>query len=268
MNSEREPHATRPNGPLTPAQRNRLLNIGMNSAKIDPRLRRLGEVLPEVIEHKSEPGSSIEERRAQFDARLEAEREAAAAGHRQLLWLRSGVLLRHAKRAVEESERRNAAWRECRERLGEALGTGIVVALIGDFSVGKTQLAVDLIRQACAAGRPARYVTAVPLLLSLRAEARDVLSALSEYVGPSLLVIDELGLRKHSQWEDLMLTTLLDQRYGGLKDTLLLSNERPDVFLAAVGRSVQERLDECGKHLFPEGIAVCTKARGWENVRK
>jgi DNA replication protein DnaC len=267
MNSESAETATGPHGPVSPARLKQLRKIGMNSPKIDPRLRRVGELLPRVTEHKNEQENSIERRRAQFDARLEAEREAAAASLRESFWLRSGVFVRHARRATEGGERRNAAWRECRDRLAQALGSGILLALIGEFSVGKTQLAVDLIHQTCAAGRSARYVTAVPLLLSLRTEAHNVLIALSDYVSPSLLVIDEMGARKHSEWEDLVLTTLLDQRYGGLKDTLLLSNERPDAFLPAIGRSVEERLAECGKHLFPQGLVLCTKKNGWENMR-
>ncbi len=142
-----------------------------------------------------------------------------------------------------------------------------MVALLGDRGVGKTQLAVDLIRHVCDAGRPARYTTAVPLLLAFRAEAQDVLGVLADYTAPSLLVVDELGVRKHSKFEDDILTTLLDQRYGGLTDTLLLSNEQPDTFIEAIGRSVEERLEERGKHLFPRGIAVCTMGAGWENMR-
>jgi len=277
MNSEQEPHATRPNGPLTPAQQSRLLSIGMNSPKIDPRLRRLGDLLPKTIEAASATGSSTEQARrnaapvfdAAFDERLAAERQATEALRCESLWLRSGALLQHAYAATDHSERRNVQWQACRKKLGANLGKGIMIAMLGDRGTGKTQLAVDLVRQACECGHPATYVIAIPFFLELRADcAADALNALERYVAPPLLVIDELGLRSHSRWEDNTLTTLFDLRYGGLKDTLLLSNEKPDRFAETIGKSTMQRLLERGGHLTPNGIILCTKANKWENFRE
>lgn len=267
MNSDSAETDTGRPGPPSPARLRPLRRIGTSLPQTDPRLRRLGDVLPQITGPKNERENTVEEKRAEFDRRLKAEEEAAVALHQQRLWLRSGAPLLHAKFAAGDTNRRNDAWRNCRQILGQALGGGSMVALLGDRGVGKTQLAVDLIRQECAAGRSARYITAVPLFLALRAEAGEVLAVLAEYTAPSLLVIDELGVRLHSRFEDDMLTTLLDQRYGGLVDTLLLSNEKEDAFVEAVGRSVKERLGERGKHLFPRGIVVCTKDNGWENMR-
>ena len=71
------------------------------------------------------------------------------------------------------------------------------------------------------------------------------------YVRPRLLVIDEIQERGGSDWEDRLLTHIIDRRYGQMKDTILIGNLTREEFECAMGASVCDRLTETG------GMIVC-----------
>lgn len=181
---------------------------------------------------------------------------------------RSGVPRRHRDRAeVEENLAWVAKWGELRMRLG----SGMLVALVGERGTGKTQLAVELIREVCEMqvddwNHPEniepKYVKAIDLFLRLRAGMRDEsmeseVSLLKRYSRASLLVIDEIQERGETAWEDRVLHHLIDSRYGAMLDTVLIGNFKPEELVKSLGPSVASRLVEAG------GVVVCD----WSSFR-
>lgn len=122
-------------------------------------------------------------------------------------------------------------------------------------------MAVELIRHGCWNLRSCLYAKTLDFFLDLRGtyqkDAESEGTALDRFMRPDLLVLDEAGVRGETDFENRMLTHLIDHRYDGIKDTLLISNQRPDEFAKSIGPSISDRLRECG------GIIECT----WSSFR-
>lgn len=151
-------------------------------------------------------------------------------------------------------------WNRIDERLKARLGDGFIIALLGPRGTGKTQLGCSLCRAAAQAGRRCLYGSAMGFFLDIKESfngAKSEKTVIEAYVSPSVLVLDEMQERGQSQWEDRLLTHLIDRRYSEKKDTLLLSNQTSKQFQEAMGESVVSRILQTG------GIAVCD----WESFR-
>lgn len=127
--------------------------------------------------------------------------------------------------------------------------------MIGPRGTGKTQLAVCAIYDVCTSGKIARYVVAIDLFRAINAtfsssesRERDVIAG---FAVPSLLVIDECNVRRETTAEDIVLTDLVDKRYGLCRDTILLSNQTETEFFQSIGSSVYDRVIETA------GVLVC-----------
>lgn len=160
----------------------------------------------------------------------------------------------------------------------------MLTGLVGERGTGKTQIAAELGRVAfgrAAALDPyqpaayagegwearykadqrireevkwaARWINALDLFATMKMrnlEAGEG-AAIAAWSRPGLLVIDEAQERGDTEFEQRMLTNLIDKRYGMLKDTLIISNLSPDAFGTAMGPSIMSRMQQCG------GMMVC-----------
>lgn len=142
-------------------------------------------------------------------------------------------------------------------KLNARLGKGILAALIGPRGTGKTQLAVQAIRyHIYSADHPhPKYVRAIEIFMRLReafgSNSTTEAQAVADFTRPRLLVIDEAHERGGSDWENRLLTHIIDVRYAEMRDTILVSNETPEGFKRAIGSSIYSRLTETG------GVVVC-----------
>lgn len=146
------------------------------------------------------------------------------------------------------------------DQVNELVGTGAIVVLAGNRGTGKTQIACEVIKTVCANGKKAEYVKAMALFLAIRetyggkgSEAQ----AITRYVAPVLLVIDEFQERTESAFEDRVLTHIIDRRYDALKDTIIVTNLTPVDFANKAGASIMDRIRETGT------IIECA----WESFR-
>jgi hypothetical protein len=157
---------------------------------------------------------------------------------------------------------RNGEWAIAEKRITGKLGSGCLIALVGNRGCGKTQLAVEAIRFCANKGKRARYCTATEFFMEVKAtygnESRSEKNVLDEFSRPLLLVIDEVGQRSESEWENRLLFELLNRRYNALKDTLLISNQTSDEFSKSMGPSLVSRMVETG------GLIECR----WPTYRK
>ena len=148
----------------------------------------------------------------------------------------------------------SGAWATARHRVAAELAStpNSIVALLGPRGTGKTQMAVSLaVASILADGTrrfTARYIRAADLFRQIRAAMRgdgeDKL--VREVSGSGLLIIDEAHERSGTEFEDRTLVNILDARYGGLRPTILISNQMRDAFSDSMGPSVCSRMCECG----------------------
>lgn len=207
--------------------------------------------------------------RAEQQAKREherAEREAYNAAYeadrkRRLIEARiadSGIPALHGGRTEIDADR-NPEWKAARDKVLAKLGAGFLVALLGVRGTGKTQIAVQAIVQAANEWVP-RYERAMDIFLRLRATfSRELASeterdVIADYCRPHFLVIDEFQERGETEFEQRVLSHLIDKRYAAELGTLLISNQTVERFKASAGESIVDRLRETG------GIIECTWA--------
>lgn len=177
------------------------------------------------------------------------------------LYRDAGLPLRHSS---TESDFSGSEWVKTADGLKKRLGSGFLCALIGTRGSGKTQLGVELAKTVILAGKSARFTSATRFLMDIKATYRKDATetesgVLASYTRPALLVIDELGRRGETDWEDRLLFELLNDRYNAVKDTVLISNhETVEKFGEAVGPSLVSRINETG------GVRVCN----WPSFRE
>jgi len=65
-------------------------------------------------------------------------------------------------------------------------------------------------------------------------------------------VIDEIGKRGDTDWENNLLFHLLDKRYQDMTDTIVLANLTAEEMAKSLGPSLSDRMSETG------GLIECT----------
>ncbi len=196
--------------------------------------------------------------RVMTNEEVQAREDSERFSKLQSLKSRTNLPIRHKRLDSFQGEE----WNRCLAHVSKKLGSGFILALVGGRGTGKTQMAVELIEQSVGALRYARYALAMDFFIKIKATYRkdsndDEGDILSQFCGPKLLVVDEIQERAESQWEDRLMTHLINRRYNDVKDTLLISNLNKEEFISSVGSSIASRLNETG------GIIVCN----WKGFR-
>jgi DNA replication protein DnaC len=148
---------------------------------------------------------------------------------------------------------------ECAVRAAKAVAAGKLwgALLIGECGTGKTHLAVAAMKETV---HPGAMFRAVPHLLDYWRRAYDVdrrtpedervVGAIEELMAPFmtgrfLLVLDDLGTEKATEWVGERLWLMLDARYGASLPTIVTSNVDPG------------RLDPRIVSRFGRGVVAC-----------
>lgn len=171
----------------------------------------------------------------------------------------ANIPLRHARCDIHKTE----AWFNASNKVNQRLRSGALIMLCGNRGAGKTQIAAEAIKFTASEGRSSLYCTAMDFFIdvkrSYRSDAkRSEYDVINDYRKPSLLVIDEIGKRSDSDWENSLLFHLIDKRYCGMKDTILISNQERAGAVEGIGASLASRMQETG------GIIECN----WKSFRE
>ena len=200
------------------------------------------------------------EEKAEHERRLALQENAHRQWEFQRLLSDAQVPKRHSEKNIEKV----GEWAEKLQTLSNLIAgkNGPLIALVGVRGNGKTQLAVELIRETCRAQKAALFATATEFFMEIKSSFKrdsdlDESEILHNYERPFLLVIDEIGKRGGTDWENNLLFELLNRRYNAMKPTVLIDNRSLSDFVETIGPSLASRMTEGG------GIIECK----WESFR-
>lgn len=172
--------------------------------------------------------------------------------------IRNGFFPRHVKKMGVLSHSDPDQWSRATKACMSLLTKGALIMLLGPRGTGKTQMATymagrvvwDECRKTPTAN-PARYTTAVDLFIAIRETYGEDAktserAAIEKFSKPKLLVIDEIQERGKSPWEDKVLNTIIDRRYGHQLTTVIVGNLTREAAQHHLGPSIWSRSSECG----------------------
>lgn len=132
-------------------------------------------------------------------------------------------------------------------------GPPVSVFICGACGCGKTHLAASIIRRLIQTGRirenkvSVKFASVVDLLMEVKAtfnQRETEEDVLSQYVRPMILVLDDLGAEKQSEWAAMTIYALIDRRYRDMKTTIVTSNMTLEQIEQQLGSRTASRLAE------------------------
>lgn len=149
------------------------------------------------------------------------------------------------------------------DNFDEQLKAGRCMLLLGSLGTGKTHLAIAIANRLIhKQSVSAIYRTVGGVLAEIRSsyDSRDTTEeeVLRSLIAPKLLILDEAGATKPSEFELATLFRIINGRYEQLLPTIVISNLPADELSAALGERCVDRLREGG------GIAV---GFDWKSAR-
>ena len=106
----------------------------------------------------------------------------------------------------------------------------------GRNGTGKTHIAMCLVKEG------ATYRTLREIFREAREDFKREREVINFYGGRKLLILDEVGRQKFSEFETNTLFEIIDQRWNYRKQTLLIGNIRPDELANNLGTGIMDRL--------------------------
>ena len=136
---------------------------------------------------------------------------------------------------------------------------------IGSPGIGKTHLAVSVLRAVALKGVRGVYYDTRSLLSTIKSTYNPVTRAseadvLAEVMRAELLVLDDLGAERVTDWVEETMNLIVNTRYSERRPTIFTTNYRhvtggedPDSLLARVGFRMHSRLHEMCEFLEYDG---------------
>ncbi|WP_236244015.1 ATP-binding protein [Streptomyces sp. CC210A] len=156
-----------------------------------------------------------------------------------------------------------AAWvREVAERGrpgpegAPGLAEGRSLLIVGTTGTGKTYQAYGAVRSLLIAGVRLRWkaITAADLYAELRPRpGHDGERELMDLARCPLLIIDDLGAAKNSEWTEEITMRLINRRYNAMLPTLITTNLGMSDLRAHIGDRVASRLTEMTDRVILDG---------------
>ncbi|MFF2503526.1 ATP-binding protein [Streptomyces sp. NPDC058067] len=136
------------------------------------------------------------------------------------------------------------------------LGQGRSLLIVGTTGTGKTHQAYGAIRSLLIAGVRLRWkaITAADLYAELRPRpGHDGERELMDLARCPLLIVDDLGAAKNSEWTEEITMRLINRRYNAMLPTLITTNLGMADLRSHIGDRVASRLTEMTDRVILDG---------------
>jgi DNA replication protein DnaC len=137
------------------------------------------------------------------------------------------------------------------DRFSEHLTCGRGLIMLGNVGTGKTMLSCAIaqaVNTEHSHDRPflALYATASEIIRTVRdtwgSREENTTDAITRFVTPNLLIIDEIGANVGTDSERALLFEVIDLRYGATRPTIAVTNCDPSGLTAVLGERAVDRL--------------------------
>ncbi|MFC4335189.1 ATP-binding protein [Salininema proteolyticum] len=186
------------------------------------------------------------------DARVEGDLEAIARWHAAVQAGECDARFPPRFRTAQPSEPEIAAWVGEWEAREDPPG----LLILGSVGVGKTHQAFGALRAAVTGARPVKWaaVSAGAMFDSLRpGDKRDPEKAMNSYLTVPLVLVDDLGAGKTSEWTEDVVFRVIDGRYAAELPVIVTSNGTPVELRERLGDRVVSRLAEMCRRVHLTG---------------
>lgn len=200
--------------------------------------------------------------REEFVSQVEAiSRNAAAALDRDRQVSRMRVVEGVVRRSAIPTRYRDAKLSACvpgqraayasvmdyASRFDEMKKTGAGILLYGDIGTGKTYAACALGNALIQELRPVMYCTVLEAVMLIKRSwqrGSDVseFEAYDQFTVPDLLILDEVGVQHGSEFEAMVLSSIIDARSRACLPTLAISNHDVQAVAEIIGERAFDRL--------------------------
>lgn len=137
------------------------------------------------------------------------------------------------------------------ETFGDNDGEGIM--FLGSVGTGKTHLAAAIANYVISEyGVPVRFITAIELFSTLR-DFENKKNAIEEIKDVPLLIIDDLGKEKITEWNREKLFEIINYRYENYLPVIITTNEDANEVEKNIGEAAHSRVCEMCKGIAMEG---------------
>lgn len=177
------------------------------------------------------------------------------------LFQRAGIPLRFQARTFDnyqaENEGQARALRKARsyaDNWQQNLAAGTSLIFSGNAGTGKTHLACAIANQLMAQGVSAVFTTVSDAMRAIK-RTYDVGSQLTElqaiqaFVDPGLLILDEVGANRGTEYEVQLVFDIINKRYENCRPTIIMTNLDAQALRECLGERVVDRLREGGGKL-------------------
>ena len=132
----------------------------------------------------------------------------------------------------------------------QSMGEGKGLILTGGAGSGKSHLAAAVLNILLAKGIECRFVSVPALMAQIRrrfeGKGDDEGDPIEPLLTAEVLVLDDAGAEKSSEWTQERMYELVDTRYRAMRSTILTTNLPPAELEKAIGsRSMDRLLQTC-----------------------